>query len=426
MAARDALLKLPPPGASLGVLLAEAARDGSAAVALMVYRLHELARYAMLHITATAGTSRLATAAPPGSEFRLSDHPDLDRPHVLSRFAFLHRVAGELVVESPRSDGRVILHDPRAAGLLFATSTPAAVTTDSLLALLWHCGLLVPGGEEEAGPLATWEFHDLLFHAHSRAGRQHELYGATWPFVGVLDPAPAVKPPPVGDAAPLFRPDLARLELTDPPLAQVMENRRSLRAYAAEPLSAEQLGEFLYRVGRVKEVGSIDTPNNSGTARLEITSRPYPSGGSLHELEIYPVVRRCRGLEPGLFHYDPLSHRLTRVPGPAAAVASLLHEAALSAGIEAERLQVLLVVAARFARVRWKYSFLAYALTLKNVGVLYQTMYLAATAMGLAPCALGAGNSDTFARAAGLDYYTETSVGEFLLGSTAGASARST
>jgi len=36
--------------------------------------------------------------------------------------------------------------------------------------------------------------------------------------------------------------------------------------------------------------------------------------------------------------------------------------------------------------------------------------------MGLAHCALGAGNSDLFARAAGTDYYSESSVGEFLLG----------
>jgi len=42
---------------------------------------------------------------------------------------------------------------------------------------------------------------------------------------------------------------------------------------------------------------------------------------------------------------------------------------------------------------------------------------LAATAMGLAPCALGAGNSDLFAWASGIDYYAEGSVGEFLLGS---------
>jgi hypothetical protein len=39
--------------------------------------------------------------------------------------------------------------------------------------------------------------------------------------------------------------------------------------------------------------------------------------------------------------------------------------------------------------------------------------------MGLAACALGGGDSDLFAAAAGTDYYTESSVGEFILGSRA-------
>jgi hypothetical protein len=44
-------------------------------------------------------------------------------------------------------------------------------------------------------------------------------------------------------------------------------------------------------------------------------------------------------------------------------------------------------------------------------------MYLVATAMRLAACALGGGDSDLFARASGLDYYEEGAVGEFILGS---------
>jgi SagB-type dehydrogenase family enzyme len=78
----------------------------------------------------------------------------------------------------------------------------------------------------------------------------------------------------------------------------------------------------------------------------------------------------------------------------------------------------------------WKYTAIAYALTLKHVGVVFQTVYLTATDMNLAPCALGGGDSDLFARVASTDYYTETSVGEFLLGSSrdeiASSSAKST
>jgi SagB-type dehydrogenase family enzyme len=79
--------------------------------------------------------------------------------------------------------------------------------------------------------------------------------------------------------------------------------------------------------------------------------------------------------------------------------------------------QVLLTIAARFSRVAWKYESIAYALILKNLGVLYQTMYLVAESMGLAACALGGGNADLFAAAAGVDYYAESSVGELVLGS---------
>ena len=55
-------------------------------------------------------------------------------------------------------------------------------------------------------------------------------------------------------------------------------------------------------------------------------------------------------------------------------------------------LHILLVLTARFQRVSWKYELIAYATILKGVGVLYQTMYLVATAMRLAPCAIGAGD----------------------------------
>ena len=60
---------------------------------------------------------------------------------------------------------------------------------------------------------------------------------------------------------------------------------------------------------------------------------------------------------------------------------------------------------------------MAYALVLKNVGVLYQTMYLTASAMGLAACGIGGGHSDLFGSAASLNYFAESSVGEFAIGS---------
>ena len=67
----------------------------------------------------------------------------------------------------------------------------------------------------------------------------------------------------------------------------------------------------------------------------------------------------------------------------------MLRDAAQSTAIPEDNLQVLLILAARFPRLAWKYESIAYALTLKHVWVVFQTMYLAATAMGLAPRAIG-------------------------------------
>jgi SagB-type dehydrogenase family enzyme len=67
--------------------------------------------------------------------------------------------------------------------------------------------------------------------------------------------------------------------------------------------------------------------------------------------------------------------------------------------------------------VFWKYESMAYALILKNLGALFATMYFVATAMHLAPCALGGGDSELFAAITGLDPIEEPAVGEFLLGS---------
>ena len=151
---------------------------------------------------------------------------------------------------------------------------------------------------------------------------------------------------------------------------------------------------------------------------MPVSSRPYPAGGACYELELYPVANRCEGLERGMYHYDPLDHRLTRLGTRGREFAALVSYATVSA--PGSDPQVLIAIAARFARVSWKYDAIAYATTLKHVGVLQQAMYLVATAMGLGACALGSGDSDLFAQAAGVSCHAETSVGEFLLGSGTG------
>jgi oxazoline/thiazoline dehydrogenase len=80
-------------------------------------------------------------------------------------------------------------------------------------------------------------------------------------------------------------------------------------------------------------------------------------------------------------------------------VQALIQNAGKSMG--ADKPQLLIIITARFQRLAWK----------------YESIYLVATAMNLAPCGIGLGDSDLFATAAGCDYYAQASVGEFALGS---------
>lgn len=433
----DSLQRLASPGATIASLVdAVQHAEGSAAAATLCIWLRRLISWGFVQAAVYADGQALASLVsvapvltlPPngGAQFRLQ---------VLSRFAYLRRIGTTLALESPRSMARVILHDHRAAALVHCLVRPSAAidlprltgmsdeSVSEMIGLLAATGMLTEAKadrttiEDELAALQSWEFHDLLFHARSREGRYDAPVGAFYRLAGRLPMPPACKPIPSDPGIELPRPDLQQKAGSDPPFAVVVEARRSIRHYANQPLSLSQLGEFLYRCARILRREEIEVETWSGLVRMELTFRPYPAGGALHELELYAVVQACSDLAAGIYHYDALDHRLRRISEPTAETRRLLENASRSSGIPEEKLQVLFVVAARFQRLAWKYSSMAYALTLKNVGALYQTMYLAATAMNLAPCALGAGDSDLFSRAIGSDYYSETSVGEFLLGS---------
>ena len=75
-----------------------------------------------------------------------------------------------------------------------------------------------------------------------------------------------------------------------------------------------------------------------------------------------------------------------------------------------------MTIAARFGRVSWKYSAIAYSLILKHVGVLMQTFYLMATEMELGACAIGISDIDLFAKMTGIEFHVEGPVGQIAIG----------
>lgn len=404
-----------------------ASSDGSTGTARLYYYLDLFAQRAMLAYGVMSDGVPWATIEPISSQFRFElQAPAPHRPVMLSRFACLHREAGEMVLESPLCHGRIILHDARAGAmvsLLASAQTPESIGRNlpelSEAVVAGFLQMLVAGGfadelpegsqePEESVALRHWSFHELLFHARSRSGRHANPSGGTYRFLHKIDPQPLVKTIEAVEVIELYRPDMEALILADElPFSLVMEERSSIREYSEQPIDVRQLGEFLYRTARIRQKIS--------TEHQELSRRIYPSGGAIYELELYLSVHACEGVPAGFYHYCPDRHRLERIDADPGVVESLLRDARGASGLDSDP-QVLITISARFERLFWKYESMAYSLLLKNVGTLYQTMYLVATAMDLAPCALGGGDADLFAKAAGTDYFEESSVGEFMLG----------
>jgi len=336
----------------------------------------------------------------------------------LSRFAVLRSEGGSFVLASPLSRAVIEVHDPAVLSLLHhltgpagtpdpsALGLPAAAVTELLGVLAAHRFVHEAGTDVSPG---WWSPHELWFHVRSRAGHHDEPHGAR--PVAARSVLPARREPWPGPAVDLPEPAPGRL---GQPLAAVLARRRSLRTPAPDTsLTIEALSEFLHWSSRARPA----EPGDDG----EISSRPSPSGGARHGIEVYLVVSAVAGLTPGMYHYDPFGHRLEPVPSTEVLRRRLLDDArAAAAGSPPPH--VLLVFSARFGRTMGKYRGMAYALILKDLGALMQTMYLVATALGLAPCALGSGDVEVFARATGVDPLHEASVGEFMLSAAAPAS----
>lgn len=405
--------------------------DGTEQLAHFFYLLRGLFEKALLARRLEVDGQHLATVVPLSRPDRFKPGMVALRPELgmrLCRFACARRQGNDFLLESPLSSCQIVMPASPGAFLLSALSEPCQVeelhqavaglspaSAKAFAALLLDAQMAWPLDKngctpDERPPCQQWEFHDLFFHSRSRLGWHLNPVGATYPFADGA--APALKSAAAHDESrsiKLHRPDLDELRHSDPPYCQVQEDRRSIRSYAKAPLTVRQAGEFFFRVARLRRTFQVGD--------VELSSRPYPGGGACHPLEFYLVVRACQGLKPGLFRYQPDSHSLLPLKASQQALEALLDSARWAVGKELEP-QLLIVLTARFQRLSWKYQSVVYATVLKEVGVVMQTMYLCATAMGLGGCALGAGDARLFGEAAGLDYCTESSVGEFLLGSS--------
>jgi SagB-type dehydrogenase family enzyme len=160
------------------------------------------------------------------------------------------------------------------------------------------------------------------------------------------------------------------------PFIEAVRRRRTHRSYTADPLSLEELSFLLWATQGVRQV-------NPGQSTL----RTVPSGGARHPLETYVFANRVTGLEPALYRYLPLDHKLCFLRAhpdmPAQVARACNHEFA-------GRSAVTFMWTAIPYRTEWRYAFVAHKIILLDAGHLCQSLYLASTAIGGGMCAIAA------------------------------------
>ena len=179
-------------------------------------------------------------------------------------------------------------------------------------------------------------------------------------------------------------------ELPEPKLSsktsveEALSKRRSVRDYGKDSLSTEEISQLLWAAQGI-------------TARWG--GRTAPSAGALYPLEIYVVVGEVKGLVPGLYHYDPGKHSITKKTD--GDLRQKLTQASLYQD-EIAKAPATFVITAVYERTMKKYRQRGIRYVHMEVGCVSENIYLQAESLNLGTVFIGAFEDEKVKKALGI------------------------
>jgi len=186
--------------------------------------------------------------------------------------------------------------------------------------------------------------------------------------------------------------------------------RRSVRKFADEPITLEQLSCILFLTA------GISGWSYGAYGYRQFPLRTYPSAGALQPVELYVSAHRVTGLRPGIYHYNPLDHTLEKLKE--GDFSKQLIDIALGQEHAGEA-PATIIMTVYWARTRWKYGDRAYRYAMLDAGFAGENLYLACVALGLGTCAIGAFYEEELCQLLGIDCSDEIPVLMFPVGKPA-------
>lgn len=192
-------------------------------------------------------------------------------------------------------------------------------------------------------------------------------------------------------------------------MAQTFMRRRSVRTYAPQPLTLDELAAFL-RLSYPAEVSDPD---------YQPLDRPHQDlaawNGHVTLCRLVLLVQRVEGLTPGAYVYDERTQTLRLVRADdGQALAALLEAHCFQAEFRAAPVLALQIGSLQDAIDR--YGERGYRYMLIEDGVQVQRMYLSATSLNLASCVTGSLVQGEIEHWLGLDGFHASVLNAFALG----------
>ncbi|MCL2592316.1 MAG: SagB/ThcOx family dehydrogenase, partial [Defluviitaleaceae bacterium] len=178
---------------------------------------------------------------------------------------------------------------------------------------------------------------------------------------------------------------------------ELLDIRRSERAYADKPMTMEQLAFLLWSTQGMQEYRGQNK---------QAVLRPVPSGGCRHPFELYVAVRSVEGLKPGFYRYAPLEN----VGEKTVAIEFIgtfeedyteQMKNLLAGQTWGAHASVVLIFSCVPYRAEWRYNNAAHRVVLIDLGHAGQNAMLSAAALGLGSCCIAAYNQDLFDKTLG-------------------------
>jgi SagB-type dehydrogenase family enzyme len=236
----------------------------------------------------------------------------------------------------------------------------------------------------------------MKFPATADPGTGQEFMEKTkYRYIGRSDQQKGLPQPPLEIPADPEKPviDLPRPAFLDiPPLSLriAIGQRQSIRMYAHEPMTLDELSFLLWCTQGVKQIHGS-----------QVTFRTVPSAGARHAFETSLLINDVEGLTPGLYRYLALSHRLQQIDTDPTLPhritgACFDQQFILRSGV------VFLWTAVPY-RMTWRYGERGYRDLHLDAGHVCQNLYLAAEAVGCGVCAIAAFDDDAMNELLGID-----------------------